>query len=359
MNQPLSIPDRLFLGLCAALLLTPLALTQWNNHADLKTERRPRAAWPKVPTALAVWRQFPGQFDQALQDRIGLREKAREYWAAAHYLALRESVDPRVVIGQEPWLFFRVEPTGAEIENTLADMTESQPVLDKTVRLALEKLQNRHRWAKDHGVRYLFAAVPNKSTIYRNLGPDWMQRSGFGRPLTQLDEAWAKRHGTDHPWLSLEPALRAHAGETNIYFHTDTHWNELGAFYGVQAMAQQLAKDFPGLRVPQLADFAVTWITWGGLDLGHMLGAHAWLRDHHPKLTVRPGLELPPFQRDMKVLFYHDSFGGVLPHLWLAYFPNTEFHLYHHFDREEILADKAQLAISLLVERSLRDLRKY
>ena len=360
MRTSFPITDRLFLAACAALLLTPLGLTQWRNQEVLKTELRTQADWPALPVSLEAWKRFPGRVDQALQDRIGLRAKAREAWACLHYFGLRESVDRRVVLGSEPWLFYAVKqepPVGFEDE--IADATGTRPIREKTVRLVLEKLQNRHRWARAQGLPYLFVAVPNKTTVYREQGPDWMQAQRPDQPMAQLREAFRLAHGEDHPWLDLESALRSHREPDNIYFHTDTHWNELGAFYGVAAILEKLAADFPGLRQPTLDDFDVQWHTWGGLDLGRMLGMHTHLKEHRPGLLPKANLELPEFQREMKVLVYHDSFGAVLPHIWKAYFPNTEFHLYQRFDRKEIESDQASLVISILVERTLRDLRAY
>ena len=342
------------------LLLLPLALTEWRAQGALRNERREREPWPAWPTLLPEWETFPDRFDMALSYRVGLRNLARETWAALHYFLFAESVDPRVLIGKGSWLFYadKEEPIRGHVDE-VADAVENSPMpADKLLNI-LGKIQNRYEWAKERGVAYRLVVAPNKTTLYRKYGPSWMTPRGRGRPATQLEHAFNKWHPSHNPWLNLEPYLRQVPETTNIFFLTDTHWNEIGAFHGVAAIARNLEPEFPGLRKPQLSDFNITWVSTSRLDLARMLGLPDQIHEQQPVLRAKPGIELPEFQRNMKVLVYHDSFGIFVAPIWRAYFPNSEFHQFKRFDREEIESKDAKIVLSIMVERNLRDRHRY
>ncbi len=358
-NRP-NLRSLIFLIVCAALLIAPLGLTDWHAQGALKNERRKRSEWPTLPRSAAEWKDFPEQYNQALQDRVGLRDQAREAWAAIHYFLLSESVDPRVIVGQGPWLFYADKPPPEHGHvDEVADAVESELMPSEKLESVLEKIQSRYQWALEHGVVYRLAVAPNKTTLYREYAPAWMTPRGRGRPVNQLEQAFQGRFGEAQPWLNLEPALRPVRDSTNIFYLTDTHWNELGAYHGVAAIMQNLAPELPGLRQPRLEDFSIQWATWSRFDLARMLGLPSRLHENRPFFTPKPDIDLPDFQRNMKVLVYSDSFGGVCEPIWKAYFPNSEFHIFRRFDRKEIEAEQAKLVLSIMVERNLRDRVRY
>ena len=71
------------------------------------------------------------------------------------------------------------------------------------------------------------------------------------------------------PVLDLRPSLLAKKSAGLLYHKTDSHWNQLGAFYGDQAIVERLRAHYPQLRQLELTDFSVETTAHRG-DLLHM-----------------------------------------------------------------------------------------
>lgn len=342
------------------LLLVPGTLARWRATGPLAGEQRMARPWPATPRTAQACKAFPREVEAAVQDRLRFRQEARNAWAAINYRLFHESVEPRVIVGRDGWLFYnsRADPVAGR-EDTVADALEARPVQDRSIAELVAKQQRRAQWLAERGGRYLFVAVPDKSSVYHEHGPDWFAKRGPGRPLRQFDRIWATQPDGERTWVNLEPALLAAKGVTNLYYTTDTHWNQVGALMGAREIVRRLQVDYPDLLMPAWDHFTTTWHHWGGLDLGRMLGPNEMLHELHPVLVARPDLPLSDTQRKLKVLIYHDSFGDVLKAVWPAYFPNTEFRLYQRFDRAEIEALHPDIVLTVIVERSLREPGKY
>lgn len=82
------------------------------------------------------------------------------------------------------------------------------------------------------GIKVAVMLVPDKAGVLTNRLPAFVS----GPDQQQVFSLVKERLGDKVQWVELYPTLRSHRME-EIYFHTDSRWTALGAFYGAQAAA--------------------------------------------------------------------------------------------------------------------------
>ena len=142
-------------------------------------------------------------------------------------LSLLHGSSNGVIQGEKGWLFS---------EETLDDyfgVTLSPRALyslAKTVRLTQDA-------AEREGSRFVFTVVPNKNTLYPQYMPARYikgERSNLSLLRPYLDKLGVH-------WLDMEQALAGQ--EKELYLRDDTHWNNLGALYGYNAVMDALDRE--------------------------------------------------------------------------------------------------------------------
>ena len=116
------------------------------------------------------------------------------------------------------------------------------------------------KYCNSYGAKFLFAAVPNKNTIeYENMP------FGYKRGKTStLDILQRRLDELSVNYVDLKSLLSNN--EAQLYLKTDTHWNNLGALYGYNAIMDALEKPH---KTYDGAEYSVR-CDWSG-DLSKML----------------------------------------------------------------------------------------
>lgn len=299
-------------------------------------------------------RAWPAAAEGFVRDHIGLRSAAISGYNWLVYFGLRTSPTPTVVRGRDGWLFYN---SSAEFRapgtDTIADARRSRPLGRGKIRAIADTIQAHGALVSSWHGRYLFAVVPNKSSVYTEMLPAALTPVGRGKPLEQLAERLAP--APEGPLLDLTPVMLETKRKALAYHLTDSHWTEFGAVRALGAILRVLQADYPGLRVPREEDLVVEQRTRAGGDLAMMLSLWRFFREPTWHLTPKPGLALPAFQRELEVWVYRDSFYETLPHLWRAYLPGIVVQRpYTPWDDERLRAARPDVVIQLVVERRLR-----
>lgn len=280
-----------------ALLWLPLVaqLTGFPPTAGLSENRNP-APLPKFNPYDP--RTFTAGFDRWYGDHFGLRPfyVFANNWMTARIL--RTSPNAEVQFGSEGWFFFTADRS-TENARGLIPFTEAE--LGGVVR----RLEDQSDRMKRRGIPYYVLVCPNKQSIYPELLPAWMTKSGPTR-LEQLVSALEKR--TDI--ALVDPRREIIAGKTRgpVYMRTDSHWNPWGALIGhtlltdaMRGRLQTLPRFLPGEWGIQVVHGG------GGGDLtSSLLGLPGAFSDDWVSVNPPPGVQLRPAR--LKVVVFHDSF---------------------------------------------------
>lgn len=251
----------LFLLLLAAPLPIGIALRAGRSPCDAPSGK----TWP---AAAEAW----------LTDRLAGREALVRDAARVKVYGLGVSATSRVILGTGGWLFLRPE---AEPNYLRSD----DPALDERLRRWRSALLARRDWLAARGVYYLVAIAPEKSSVYPEFLPAADRRPAptpLDRLLTSLPD--------DARWRVLDlryPLLQAKT-EGDVYYRTDTHWNDRGGRATAAAVLAALANWFPELT-PANDDWpaAESEVFTHG-DLARLLGLDGELHEPVPRFRGLP-----------------------------------------------------------------------
>jgi hypothetical protein len=252
----------------------------WFGPGDISI--RGRAPYPKkfAPGAF-------GAFDLWFADRLGLRFPLIYAGTNFHIGLLHRPLDRHIVFGREGWMFWTDDQDTAPA--TMADARGKlrfKPTEVKRIDAQLRAAQDR---LAECGIPSGVFVAPNKQSIYG----EYLINVGANAPLTRLDVletelSDAVRGMIIDPRPIMREAKRAHA-PVLLYPKTETHWNDLGAYYGYRAILEKFANRAQIARMERapLDQYQVTVASYPGGDMATRVLFSPW-RFADEYVSVRP-----------------------------------------------------------------------
>ena len=323
--------------------------------------------FPTLQPRLASLLSYPLAYRDYFQQAFGGRQELVRLHALVCVKLLHVASSHNSLIGKNGWLFYhgpnyyhRTAPPF-----TPAELDAWQQVFDK-----------RRDWLAQQGIRYLVVLVPEKYTIY----PEYMpaeERPAY--QISRLDQLLARMHSASTvPMLDLRPTLFAHKQPDLLYRKTDSHWNDLGGFYGYQAIIDYLRRWYPHMHPATLGDYSIGWVPFSEGDAAVELGLQDQYEEMVPQL--RPLNRIPvsyldsstagtPDTRVMKdviitecpradipkVVILRDSFCYMLTPYLSQHFGRAVYLWEFGFNAKAIAQEHPDLVIQERVERVLFD----
>lgn len=139
----------------------------------------------------------------------------------------------QVLLGKNNWLFYKTELDG----HPLWDYMGINHFTDEELAAIAANLVNMRDGFNALGVDFYVTALPNKEIIYEEYMPDTVARVDEVSRAEQLaNYIW---DNTDLVYVYPKQALLDAKAEGQIYYQTDTHWNQKGAFVGMQQLMHE------------------------------------------------------------------------------------------------------------------------
>lgn len=271
------------------------------------------------------------------------------------------SANPKIVMGQKGWLYY-------DGDNHVIDRyyRGQRPFTERELLELTDFFQKRNTWLKKQGILYYLVITPDKETIYPDYLPSKMEKRLHPTPVEQFIY-YARLH-SDLPILYLRDALVAGKNtHFKLYYKTDSHWNDLGAYFGYQALLEQLSmQPFP------LSNFHFKKSRQEQGDLTLLLNLHGKTRDYNLTLITstfcqtRPlsGYEAkPPFMQPYAIhcpnkenktaIIFHDSFFNNMIPYFATHFKKSIYFWQLDLDQAIIQKEKPSVVIHEMVERFL------
>ena len=219
---------------------------------------------------LTKWRQY-------LVENFGGRAQLIRMNAELRANVLGVTTNPKVLVGRSGWLYLADE-YGVE------DIRHQMPFSEQELRAWGDYLMGMDRWAKKRGIPFLLIFTLNKQTVYPEYLPGWVTKVGPASRLDQL-KTYLKEHADI---TTIDPRETLSAGKhEQLYYKTDSHWNDLGMILAAEPITRQLQAWFPKVQVSSRADFEVTHSPTAGGDLARMLGSRDLRTDERVNLIPR------------------------------------------------------------------------
>lgn len=206
-NQILS---SIFIAVICLPVLT-LALGVQTKTSNSK-ENSQLAEFPKIEFN----KEFPNKASEYFSEHFGLRHDLIQLYNAWKVELLKESSNPKVVLGKDGWLFLR---------DTL-DHFDKIPLTNDELDHWVDTLEQQSKWVEDQGSDFLFVLTPTKATIY----PEFIPKNWKSQRSSHADQIVAHlKKNSEVKILDLRKVLLGKKSEGLLYDKTDTHWNDRGA----------------------------------------------------------------------------------------------------------------------------------
>ena len=267
-----------------AAIATPLAVLLLRGEGTPAWENRRLAELPPRPASLAEAYHLPRLLSEYFKDHFGLRAELIRWQAEARVGWLRSSGSPDIILGKDGWLYY-----GAEKEIEL--YTGAEPFTMEEMERWRQSFTSMRDWLKARGVAFVVVFVPEKQAVYPEDMPDSIVRV---RPRTREDQLIEYLGAvSDLHVVDLRPVLREAKTGGQIYFRTDTHWNDAGAFAAYQVIARELGREVRRVEPLRASDFEVVEAQEYSGDLAGILGLHNIMFERNPRMRLlRPGARI-------------------------------------------------------------------
>ncbi len=234
---------------------------------NVLNENRALTKFPRTDTC--DMDKLPYYIENYLIDRLSTRSAMIRLHSQLNVIIFKSSPPGiKAFIGKDDWLFLSGEElrtfTGTEL------FTEGEMQEFKT------EILRRQQILSSHKTKLLIAIVPNKANIYPEHMPDHIGKAehyGYGQQLLE----YLKKNNL--PVIDLYKALAQNKTHHDLYFKTDNHWNDLGAFVAANYVLSEMKKDFPSITLPDTITYPVKIKKEKGGPIAEMLSIENQVSD--------------------------------------------------------------------------------
>ena len=141
------------------------------------------------------------------------------------YRVLHLSLNERqTIVGKDGFLFLGNQYAA------IVDKTQGlYPYKQEDIDLWVDKLKAVQEWYRIKGIQFIFVIAPNKSSVYPEKLPALIV---YKEGETITDDIVRTSRKKNITLLDLRQVLNKSKGDEELYFRTDTHWNNKGASIG-------------------------------------------------------------------------------------------------------------------------------
>lgn len=296
-------------------------------------------------------------------DHFGGRADFIYYGARWQMQLMGIPINRQVLVGREQWLFYdqHYKPGQA----IFADFQGKNPFTADQLKQIRSNLLHTQQALAKCGISFYLAVPPDKQTIYA----DMMPFRRHANTKTRADQLFKSlREEPSLRFVDLRPALHAarKIEALPIYLKSDTHWNALGAFHGVQALLDMLRQDQVLTHAgPQREDYQVSSKTISDGDIAvSLLSLPNYFLDLQINLTLPGTTEATSqspridFEKSQKrLLLYGDSFAHQMHPILQHHFSQVPIILKARVEESDIRTEKPDVVVLEVLERLLGSLQ--
>lgn len=250
------------------LIFLPLTDQMFNIIPDVKlTENRKLANISEVAEDGIL--KIPTNFEKYYNDNFGLRTHLIRANNILNWALFSTSANTAVVIGDEGWLYLT---WGDE-----SIFKYKKKLIEKELKSRYNIVKYRKELLAAQEIPYFVVIAPNKRSIYHEYLPENLQRLNENSKYDQITE-YLDKNSLDINIDVKKALIKEKQKGKLLYFKSDTHWNDYGAFIAYNQIISKLGTYYPELKPMPLTDFDFVHIEHAG-DLTSMLGMEEYFKE--------------------------------------------------------------------------------
>lgn len=277
-------------------------------------ERRSIAKFPKISFS----RDFVVTLNDYLGDNFGFRNILLKQYLTLKFNLLKTHKINHADFNDEGWIFGEISP-GSDYERIYKKSSYSIKQLNNWKEI-FEK-EKEHLDKQD--IPYFVVIIPDRRIVYKELLP-FQENLAFYRHNQFIN--FMKKYSNVDVIDTTEALIKA-KNRYPLFFKTDSHWTNYGAFAAYQEIIKKIKKNYPEAISYEEKDFDIQlekykiWLGDGGFIYSGNLGRP----EHNVRFYFKGRVQNPKL---FSVLTYGDSFMNIdrrICHLcFLKEFPEME-----------------------------------
>ena len=204
-----------FLLLCMPTVLNFLSVNQ-NNEI---TENRSLNEKPAIN--LSSYFDYPQKYNSWYNDHFPFRSKIIEISSLINFYLFHRDDTSNTIVGNNNWLFYT--------DNNYKGINK---LTDIDFEIWKNKLENFQAICDQNNAVFAFVIGPDKEQVYEEKFPDYIKKIdeySMGESLYNY-----LKSNTNIKVFYPKNLFIAKKDSQPMYFQTDTHWNECGAYYSIE-----------------------------------------------------------------------------------------------------------------------------
>lgn len=362
----------IFIIICILSIIIPLIFTDYKGGKSNTLDNRVMA---KGPASFFI-DGSEVDITKWINDNIGLRTTMLGLKGYIEYNIFHKSPTSRVMLGKDGFMFYTWD-------NNIQIAQNKYPLSEREIRQIVKNLIIINDVLKKDNKTFVFTIAPSKVSIY----PEYLSNGNYEKTITPID-IFNERLKDKINFVNLKDAMyneKANNPKQLLYFKTDTHWNEYGAYIGYKKILDKMneIKIFDNKEDYVLVSFYNSSRTG---EFAKMLGASYILKPELvPSLRIVDSkirskeltnylkdyqAKYKPFtiysyennnkNKDKDILVISDSmFGGWnIPQLFANHFEHYTHIWQQKFDNETIYQSNADIIMLEMAERYSKQILK-
>lgn len=330
---------------------------------NLSNEKRTLAQKPAIPSAsLSSVKKWTEDFEKYFNDNFGFRNSLLKINVLVSFTIFKISPIPKVVIGKDGWLFYNNLKDGETFQDFFgkAPFTSAQHIQIKTY------LHNLKKEFAQRDILFIVVLAPSKHTVYSDKLPEnILRKKGISTKADDLDTIFSE---LDMNFLDLRKTMQdeKYISPYPLYYLTDTHWNNLGAFYGYLRIMDLIRTKYKTIPILHRSDFDIeVQQNSGNGDMALMVNMQGFLKDTMINLKYHGDFQAKPvvthygdnsliFEKNDttlgKLLMFRDSFcTALIPYLSESF--SRSVYIYKPIDFTIVDKEKPNVVVLEFAER--------
>ena len=358
-------PKIILITFCVVLCLSWMFWFVLEKYVDTTNyENREKAEFPSL--SLENYSAFSSDFESWFNDDIPFRNNLITLNSVIDYYIFDKSSNDSVIKGKDGWLFYNKvadgDPMSCYYGTNLFSEDDLKQIADNCIK--------QRDFLEQQGKEFVVMIAPNKERIYSEYMPEQ-----YGSPAEEYRALQVYdyiKENTDirvvYPYDELMRAKEV----GDIYFKTDTHWNEIGGYVGASALLSELEIEMPDILSDELT-IEKTVNTAGDLakllNLTNQLKSTDWnysiggYDNHQMEVIEQDFFNVYAYKAinadSRKLYMIRDSFGSNISWYVGSQFNESYMRHYQTYTYDDLSSQDPDIVVYEVVERYVNRLGEF
>lgn len=187
-------------------------------------ENRELASKPELD--YSNYLEFPNLYENYFNDHTAYKNQFIKLNNLINIKLFNTLDNSQVILGKDNWLFYKGEG-GIAINEYKAENLYSKGQLEQ---ILYNVVEYRNKIKETTGSDFILMLIPDKEHVYEELLPDYIHSKSDIKRIDQIYD-YITQNSDVKVCYPLNVLRNAKKGN-QVYYKYDTHWNQLGAYYG-------------------------------------------------------------------------------------------------------------------------------